>query len=122
MPTLPRVPKEFELRNSAQNNSLQIEARYEDPLLVLELSGGLDIASADQLDGLITDVLGSSEQRVRVDLAGVTSIDSWGLGILLRAKSLSRDFGNRLEMGGAEGHVLRLMRLTGVAPLADRMV
>ena len=47
--------------------------------------GKLVVATVDEFESRIVEALSREEKRVRVDLERVSTIDSWGLGTLMRA-------------------------------------
>ena len=55
----------------------------------------------------------------RIDLSGVTSVDSAGLALLLEWQAGNRDSGRKIEMRGAPRNLLRLARLNGAIKLLD---
>ena len=64
-----------------------------------------------------------SEHRARtltrIDLSGVTSVDSAGLALLLEWQAGNRDNHRRIEMRGVPRNLLRLARLNGAIKLLD---
>jgi anti-anti-sigma factor len=84
---------------------LQIERPGSDTLVI---SGELDFASFDPLSDALDDVEGA----VRLDISGLTFMDSSGLRLILQ----------RLKVGpvtlvGTAPHVMRMIELCGVAEL-----
>jgi anti-anti-sigma factor len=75
---------------------------------VLALRGEIDIASAHLLDAWL-DAARELDQRIIVDLEGVTFLDSSGLHALLRAREEGP-----LELRSARPIVARCLELTGV--------
>ena len=77
---------------------------------ILCVSGEIDMATAPQLAAALDacDVL-----EVRVDLSGVTFIDSSGIAALLRAHRSQLATGHRLFVKGAHGPVSRVLEITG---------
>ena len=72
----------------------------------LALSGDLDFASFDPLSAALDDVPGA----VRLDLSGLTFMDSTGLRLIME----------RLKVGpvtlvGTSPHIMRMIELCGVA-------
>lgn len=86
-----------------------------DRILVLRLSGELDLEAADKFRRLAEDAL--SQGRVRnvcLNLSGVSFIDSSGLGAILgRYKRVSQMRG-RMTLVGASGPVRNILELSGV--------
>lgn len=84
-------------------------------------SGELDVLSADELRGHLR-LAGDGHRRVVVDLAGVTFMDSAGLGALVSAHRAITERGGTLEVAGARGvvrQVITASRLDALFTLVD---
>jgi anti-sigma B factor antagonist len=55
-----------------------------------------------------------SVDEVVIDMAGVTVIDSGGVGVLIRCKGRSFAVGKVLQVVGSQGRVTQVLNLTGV--------
>ena len=55
--------------------------------VVVALAGELDLYTADEVRGALTDAIEGGAERVVVDLSGVKFIDSTALGVLVEARS-----------------------------------
>jgi anti-anti-sigma factor len=82
---------------------LQIERLGPD---TLALSGDLDFASFDPLSAALDDVPGA----VRLDLSGLTFMDSTGLGLILQRRKVGP-----VTLVGTSPHIRRMIELCGVA-------
>jgi anti-anti-sigma factor len=82
-----------------------ISTEVDDGLARLRLSGELDIASLQRLQGAVDDVLAAGAQRVQIDLSELTFVDSSGL----------RQFILIASRAAAEGWALSLIRPTGAS-------
>lgn len=96
---------------------LAIEVRTEPDAATVVLDGELDPHSAESLAGTLRE-LGSADQRVVVDLAGVDFIDSSGLRVLLAADDDLRSRGSVLVLREPSEAVRRLLEITD---LLDRL-
>jgi anti-sigma B factor antagonist len=81
-------------------------------MLILSLSGELDIATSDLLDRELHAAEATGPQRVVVDLAGLQFIDSIGLRTLVRAHERATGNGHQLSLRQAPRAVKRLLELT----------
>lgn len=80
----------------------------------ITLDGALDIASAPALRRALSRVpLDSTE--VRVDLGGVTFLDSTGLSVLLSLANRAEEHGRRVTLVKPRAEVARLLWLVDVA-------
>jgi anti-sigma B factor antagonist len=86
-------------------------------MLILTLSGELDLGSADALREALTDAVKSpAVDAVLVDLEGLSFLDSTGIGVLVAGWRSATDSGKRLRVDKAHGMALEVMRITGVWP------
>ena len=86
------------------------------PVLVMRLSGDLDVASAPQLRQMLVRTVAESEGSplVVVDLGGIDFLDSTGLGVLLGAVKRVRGQGGELALCRAEPQVRKVFEITHV--------
>jgi anti-sigma B factor antagonist len=63
----------------------------------------------DELFGLL-----SGPCEIVVEFAGVTFVDSTGLGVLVAALKRARADGGNVRLVGARPHMLRVLELTGL--------
>jgi anti-anti-sigma factor len=83
----------------------------------LLLVGEIDYDTAQQLRAAITAALRGSIDVLAVNLAGVTFIDSTGVGTLVVARRICADLGVSLLVRDANPFVARLLGVVGVADL-----
>jgi anti-sigma B factor antagonist len=81
---------------------------------VVSLHGQLDLVNAERVRDAIVLVEGSP---VVVDLEGLAFLDSSGIAALLEARSRIIESGRAFELRGAQGIVLRVLEVTGLAHL-----
>jgi anti-sigma B factor antagonist len=83
----------------------------------ITLAGELDLSAVTTIDAAIRDSLADPRtSTVKLDLAGATFIDSTALGALVRGRRAAIEQGRRFVVVNANGHVLRVLEITGVAP------
>lgn len=86
---------------------LVVEERFHQGWKLLDVSGELDMATAQQLGKALADAAGT---KVILDMVDVTFIDSVGLRTLIQAR---QQFGDEsLHVVAPEGPVRRLLQLT----------
>jgi anti-anti-sigma factor len=76
---------------------LEIQETREGEWVSLKLLGELDLGSSQGLDERL-GALGHAEHRVRIDLSGLTFIDSSGIRLLVHALRDARRDGWKLEV------------------------
>lgn len=96
------------------------EVRERDGVAILELNGRLVDGGADrELRDAVQELVDSGRVRILLDLRGVTSIDSCGLGELVASGRRVRDAGGALRALYPQERVLRVLDLTRVLPLFE---
>lgn len=80
--------------------------------VLLELSGELDLASIDILKGALEGATSSDTNEIEVDLAGLTFIDSTGLGTFVDFHHECAGNECTLAFRSVPDHVVRLMEIT----------
>ena len=89
---------------------------------VVEVAGELDLHSAPQLRAEIGRTLENKPPHIVVDLAGVTFLDSTGVGVLVGALKRAREAEIALDFCNAQPRVRRVFEITGLIgalPLFD---
>ena len=87
-----------------------------DATLRVELRGELDIAHAEQILNEIQSAIDSFVPRtVRMDLSGVTFIDSTGLGTLVNSMKAAHEAGSGYELTHVPELVRSRLRRTGLS-------
>ena len=84
---------------------------------VVAASGELDLSSIGPLERDLDDVIGRGGLRLIVDLTGVTFMDSFALGILVREAKRLREHGGKCVVVADDPRILRVFEITGL----DRM-
>src|SRR5687768_16088444 len=91
-----------------------IEVRDGDALTTVALGGELDMASAPRLHEALSELITTGRQRILVDLDQLAFCDSAGLNAFVQADKHCAARGGWLRLVGAQGHVARVMELSGV--------
>ena len=104
--------------------NLTIQHHQPDPqTTVIQLSGKLLLGpGCQQLEKLVDAELSQGRQRLIFDLAGITHIDSTGIGRFIDAFNRLHATGGKMTMRGAKGSVremFHITRLDTVLPFAD---
>jgi len=94
---------------------LSIETRPLDQReLQLSLRGEIDYESAQDLRAAVTSALDGNIDRLVVNLAGVTFLDSTGIGTLVVARRICLGCGVTLTIRDASPFIARLFAVVGV--------
>ncbi len=79
---------------------------------VLRLIGEVDVAAAPRLRDRLVQLVITGPAYVVVDLAGVTFIDSMGLGALVSGLKRARAHDGDLRLAAASDHVAKVLSIT----------
>jgi anti-anti-sigma factor len=85
------------------------------------LNGAVDVATAPSLRAELTDLITTAGpgSAVRVDLGGVSLVDSSGLSVLLAAHKLAASRDVRLLLVALPQHVARILTITGLDEILE---
>jgi anti-sigma B factor antagonist len=99
--------------------SLSIETRRRgERESVIALHGEFDYATAQEVRGAISAVLGPRDiDVIVVDLAGVTFLDSTGVGTLVVARRICADFNVEFRVSDPNPFISKLFTVVGVAEI-----
>jgi anti-sigma B factor antagonist len=92
----------------------QFERSERDGITVLSLVGNLDAATSAGLKKEVVTLTDGGKNRVAVDMAKVTLIDSTGVGVLISLFKRARAAGGAVHFSGLTGQpkeIFRLLRL-----------
>lgn len=88
----------------------------QDGVATLEVSGEVDIAVAQEFVAAAVRCLEDPEATVlRIDLAGVTFLDSSGLGALVQARNHAQSVAKSVVIANVAPTVMKVFTITGLA-------
>lgn len=91
------------------------EIEEQDGVLVVRLAGELDLHTSAELRQQVERELSAGRVRALVlDLAGVTFLDSSGLGFILGRYRRMTERSGRMALSGAVPHVRSVLELSGI--------
>ncbi len=88
-------------------------ARAGDGAVRLVLAGETDLATVDLLRDKVDEVLARTATAVVVDLAGVTYLDSTGIGALINARNRANAHGGTVWVTDPQPMVHHVLDITG---------
>lgn len=94
--------------------------RWRDGVVVLAVSGELDMCTADQFDKELAGLAAAGHRRIALDLAGLSFCDASGLQVLVMASARAKAARGWVRLAAAVPRVRRLVvitRLTGALPM-----
>ncbi|HXN48364.1 MAG TPA: STAS domain-containing protein [Bryobacteraceae bacterium] len=93
--------------------SLDISVRRLDNVAVVDLSGRITLGEASgRLRDTIKDLVTNGSKDILLNLAGVTYMDSSGLGELVGAFATVSNRGGKLKLQGLQPRLYELMHIT----------
>lgn len=95
---------------------MQIQSRKQGDILILDLDGKMTISAGSAAHDAITQALQAGEKKILLDLAGVTTLDSSGVGELMAAYASAKNRGaalKLLQLAPRVGEVLKVTQLIG---------
>src|SRR5215510_10780896 len=100
---------------------LTIRRKEVDPgIVVLEMNGRIVLGSdAKTVEWTFNELLKENRKKAVFDLAGVTVLDSTGVGIVVMCYARLKKAGGTLKIGGATGMVDQTLKMTNVDKLMD---
>jgi anti-sigma B factor antagonist len=84
---------------------------------VLAVGGEIDVHSAPELRGAVTEVVDGGVTALVVDLSAVQFLDSTGLGVLVEAHKALSETGGTLDVVCSSERLLKVFTITGLAQL-----
>ena len=92
---------------------MEITERRSGDVAILELSGRLALGEGDrQAREGIAALLANGERKVLIGMAGVTVLDSSGVGELVRARNAAASAGAEIKLAELSPRVSRVLRIT----------
>lgn len=98
---------------SVEMDARQGEVDAREGVCVVRLVGELDLATHDQVDRVLRDVIAGASGPILVDLRDLTFIDCRGARIIAAARRRAARHGQCLRIDGARGLVRRVIELAG---------
>lgn len=93
---------------------LEISTRTYRRHTIVGLRGELDLAAADELRARLRAACHATENRLIIDLAELTFIDSTGLSILVDFHEKTRQAGGAMVLVAPPPSVVRVLDITGL--------
>ena len=99
---------------------MQTDVRQNSDVSILDLKGKLVAGTGDvQLRESMNSLLADDCKKILLNLSGVTSIDSSGVGELVASKKICERFGAELKLVSAGEAPTRVLHMAAILPLFD---
>ncbi|MFZ0799440.1 MAG: STAS domain-containing protein [Terriglobales bacterium] len=98
---------------------LEIQTKHVQPeIVVLEITGRITLGrESKQLEWAVESLVGEGRKKVIFDLAGVTNVDSTGIGIIVMSAGKMKKAGGELRVAAATAHVEDVLKMTNIDQL-----
>lgn len=83
-------------------------------VLILTLGGGIVVGRCESLEKEVATLIEAGEKRLVLDVAGITYLDSAGIGTLVACLTKLKKAGGGMRIAGATGKVESVLRMTQV--------
>lgn len=93
---------------------LTLTTRVEDPYIVVEAAGEIDVHTAPQLREQVVASVAAGRYHLVVDLEKVEFFDSTGLGVLVSARERLHAHDGSLRLVCTQERILKIFRITGL--------
>ena len=95
---------------------LDIQTKHVQPdIVVLEITGRITLGrESKQLEWAVESLVGEGRKKVIFDLAGVSNIDSTGIGIIVMSAAKLKKAEGELRVAGATAHVEDVLNMTNI--------
>ncbi|MHC4475335.1 MAG: STAS domain-containing protein [Planctomycetota bacterium] len=91
---------------------MRIETQDYNEITVVELQGELDGDSAEQLQRVVTDIIGRGKTGIVLDMSAVGFVDSKGLEELLAWRDYCNENKCELRLAGLDENCLKILEIT----------
>ena len=97
---------------------MDIETKSLDRVTIIKLKGRLSMGpSLDRFNATITQLLGQGQNRIVLDLENVPSIDSSGIGMLVRYLATAKQNGGAIRLLKPSKFTVQTLRMVGLLNL-----
>jgi anti-sigma B factor antagonist len=115
---MPQLEEGLPVGSPEVMNRLQISIEHQSDVVVVRLTGEVDVATAPELDQRLQEIATGGHTHVLIDLSEVEFMDSTGLHSIIRAQCFADANGRQLTLRHGSPQVRRLFEITG---LLDRV-
>ena len=99
---------------------MKFNTRQNGDVTILDLSGRITIGSGEEaLRNAMQEILNGGAKKVVINMAGVTMIDSSGIGELVSAYTTATDRGAKLKLANLPAKVSDILTITQLITVFD---
>jgi anti-sigma B factor antagonist len=94
--------------------TFEIDVTEDDESTLVRVTGEIDLATSPQLREALDRAIGDGVALVRLDMTGVTFLDSSGISVLVDAQQRLQDDSARLVLHGVGDRIKRVLEISGL--------
>ncbi|MFD2132076.1 STAS domain-containing protein [Pseudogracilibacillus auburnensis] len=94
--------------------NLKIDILREENNYIVRLTGEIDVYTAPKLKDKLLPLTEKEGNKIKIDLANTTYLDSTGLGVFISAYKSTKQNNSNLKLIHVRDRVLRLFQVTGL--------
>ena len=94
--------------------NLAIDVQESQNRFTLKITGEIDVYTAPELKDQLLPLTEVEGNAVEADLAGVSYMDSTGLGVFISAYKAAKEYDSYFELTHVQDRVSRLFKVTGL--------
>jgi anti-sigma B factor antagonist len=98
----------------AVDPGFDVEVSPADGAVLVRVTGDVDLATSPQLRAALDDAIGAGADAVRLDMGGVTFLDSSGISVLVDAQQRLQDTSSKLVLHGVGDQIKRVLEISGL--------
>ena len=98
----------------AVDPGFDVEVSPADGAVLVRVTGDVDLATSPQLRAALDEAIGASPDAVRLDMGGVTFLDSSGISVLVDAQQRLQDASSKLVLHGVGDQIKRVLEISGL--------
>ena len=97
---------------------MSIETKTQDGVKIVKLAGKLGMGpSLDQFNATMSELLGQSQNRIVLDLEDMPTIDSSGVGMMIRYLTSAKQSGGAIKLFKPSKFTLETLKMVGLVNL-----
>jgi anti-sigma B factor antagonist len=104
----------------ASHPGFDVEVTEGDATTIVRATGEVDLATSPQLREALDRTIASGTPIVRLDMTGVTFLDSSGISVLVDAQQRLQEVSGQLVLHGVGDHIKRVLEISGLGSFFEQ--
>lgn len=98
----------------AVDPGFDVEVRPADEAVLVRVTGDVDLATSPKLRAALEEAIGAGADAVRLDMGGVTFLDSSGISVLVDAQQRLQEGSSKLVLHSVSDQIKRVLEISGL--------